>query len=329
MGILNIREAKRAGARLVIGIDALSGDGKTLSALYAAWGLVGGDASKIGFLDTENRRGSLYADKLVDKNGKVHPFKIADLDAPFTPERYSQAIKEFQDAGVEVLVIDSVTHEWEGMGGCTEIAEIDPQNGQPRKFPAWNAAKARHKKFMNALLTSNMHIIACIRSREKMRIEKDEKGKSVYIPEGIQPIQEKNFVFELTVSFQLAANGKARFIKKCPEELIPVFGEPGSWVDGYLTPQHGTVLRDWVNGIDPADREIEKARNILRSHADQGMKALQKAWNELPASTRENMGKCPDDIKAAAQAFDDAKRTAATDINEAISSEENDNAANG
>lgn len=323
MSILNIREAKRAGARLVIGIDALSGDGKTLSALYMAWGLAGGDSKKVGFLDTENRRGSLYADKLVDREGVVHPFLIADLDAPFTPERYSQAIKEFQAAGVEVLVIDSVTHEWEGSGGCSEIAEIDPSTGNPRRMPAWNAAKARHKKFMNALLNSDMHIITCVRSREKVRIE-EQNNKKVYVSEGIQPIQEKNFVFELTVSFQLANNGKSRFVKKCPDELIPVFGAPGEWADGYLTPRHGTILRDWVHGIDPAEREAEKARNILRSHAENGVKALQKAWNDLPAALRDRLGSVPGDVLASAQAFDDAKRTAASDINDAISGQAND-----
>lgn len=322
MSILNIREAKRAGARLVIGIDALSGDGKTYSALQVAWGLTGGDSKKIGFLDTENKRGSLYADKLVDSKGNVHPFLIADLDAPFTPERYAQAIKEFQAAGVEVLVIDSVTHEWEGSGGCTEIAEIDPSTGNARRMAAWNVAKSRHKKFMNALLSSDMHIITCIRSREKMRIE-EQQGKKVYIPEGIQPIQEKNFVFELTVSFQLGANGKARFVKKCPEELIPIFGTPGEWADGYLTAKHGMALRDWVHGIDPAEREAEKARNILRSHAENGVKALQKAWSELPQNLRDRLGKVPDDIIASAKAFDEQKRTAVSDINEQIKGQEN------
>lgn len=324
MGILNIREAKRAGARLVIGIDALSGDGKTYSALQVAWGLAGGDSKKIGFLDTENKRGSLYADKLVDKEGKVHPFLIADLDAPFTPERYAQAIKEFQAAGVEVLVIDSVSHEWEGSGGCTEIAEIDPTTGNARRSPAWNVAKSRHKReFMNTLLNSDMHIITCIRSREKVRLEKDDKGKTVYVPIGIEPIQEKNFVFELTVSFQLAANGKMRFIKKCPDELTPVFGKPGEWVDGYLTAKHGVTLRDWVHGIDPAEREAEKARNILRTHAADGTKALQKAWSELPENLRNRLGKVPADIIESAKAFDEQKRTAVSDINAQIKDQEN------
>lgn len=319
MSILNIQEAKREGARLVIGIDALSGDGKTLSALYMAWGLTGGDASKIGFLDTENKRGALYADKLVDRNGNIHRFKIASLDAPFTPERYSMAIKEFQAAGIEVLVIDSVSHEWEGSSGCTEIAELD-NNGQPRKFPAWNVAKSRHKKFMNTLLNSDVHIIACIRSREKMRIEEQEvngRKKSVYISDGIQPIQEKNFSFELTVSFQLAANGKHRYIKKCPTELIPVFGEPGSWQEGYLTPKHGTALRDWVAGIDPDDAKREKARNHLRTETEKGSEAVLKHFESFSEDIKALFnGQVPNDILESAKAYDGMQKDAADDIND-------------
>ena len=316
MGILKIRKAKRAGARLVIGIDALSGDGKTYSALQMAWGLVGGDASKIGFLDTENKRGSLYADVLKDKSGKIHEFNIADLDAPFTPERYSTAIKEFQDAGVEVLVIDSVSHEWEGSGGCAEIAELD-NNGSPRKFPAWNVAKSRHKKFMNALLSSDMHIICCIRSREKVRLEKDDQTKkTVYISEGIMPIQEKNFTFELTVSFQLAANGKQRFVKKCPSDLTDIFGVAGEWAEGYLTPQHGTALRDWVHGIDPIDREREKVRNYLRTESSTGVESLTAAWNKIKPESRELFNnEIPNDILASAQAYDEMNKDETDDIN--------------
>lgn len=324
MSILNIQEAKREGARLVIGIDALSGDGKTLSALYMAWGLAGGDASKIGFIDTENRRGALYADKLVDKNGKIHRFKIASLDAPFTPERYSQAIKEFQAAGIEVLIIDSVSHEYEGPGGLTEIAEIDPKTGGERKFKAWNLAKSRHKnKFMNTLLNSEPHIICCIRSREKTHVEKDpQTGKSVYVSDGILPIQEKNFTFEMTVSFQLAANGKERYIHKCPEELIQFFGEPGAWSNGYLTPQHGTALRNWVAGVNPDDAKKEKARNHLRTEVDKGTQAVLKVFEGFSDDIHKLFDyKVPNDILESAKAYDEMKKAPADDINDDLNGE--------
>jgi len=105
MGVLNIRPVESGQSKAVIGIAGVSGDGKTYTALLMARGMVN-NATEIGFLDTENKRGSLYADILDGK------FMIGDLYPPFSPTRYAEAIREFQEAGVKVLVIDSVTHEW-------------------------------------------------------------------------------------------------------------------------------------------------------------------------------------------------------------------------
>src|SRR5262245_53198485 len=88
MSVIQIREAERAGARLVIGLAGISGSGKTYSALQLAYGLAGGNAKKVGLLDTENRRGSLYANALKNRAGDVQRFLIGDLFAPFSPERY-------------------------------------------------------------------------------------------------------------------------------------------------------------------------------------------------------------------------------------------------
>ena len=152
MSILNIKPAERSGSRVVIGISGQSGSGKTYSALKLARGMVD-SPSEIGFLDTENGRGRLYSSILDGK------FLHADMYAPFSPARYRQSIEEFQAAGVKVLVIDSGSHEWEGEGGCTEIAEKPLLNG--KKMADWKRAKSEHKKFMNAMLQSNMHIIVC------------------------------------------------------------------------------------------------------------------------------------------------------------------------
>lgn len=261
MGILNIRQAQRAGARLVIGIAGISGSGKTFSALQLAWGLDNGDASKVGLLDTENRRGSLYADILKDKKGKVNPFLIGDLDAPFSPERYIDAILEFQAAGVEVLVIDSVSHEWNGLGGVLDIVD-----GHQKAIHGWKDGKPRHKKFMNVLLQSDMHIIVCIRAAQKTDWKDPKNPKSL----GIMPVQQEEFMFEMTASMMMWDGGKAREVMKCPAELVPIFGENGSMQEGYLTARNGLALRKWVEGGEPIDNRAEHARNTLRSVSERG-----------------------------------------------------------
>lgn len=306
MAILNIVEAKREGARLVVGLAGQSGSGKTLSAIYLAYGLANYNAKKIGFIDTENRRGSLYADAL--KKHPTHPtnepFWIGDLYAPFTPERYKQAIEEFQAAGVEVLVIDSVSHEYEGEGGYLEIREPLPGKFGKRD----NVAATEHKKFMRALLQSSCDVVPCIRAREKVKIEKGidpETGKfgTIYVPQGLQPIQHRDFMFELTASVMMHDSGTRQTVIKCPDELMPILGRGV----GYLTSDDGKALRDWRDGGAQVNPDVEKARADLLMAAEHGMAGLQEAWGKLAPSMRKTIGGktgCPTDLKAVAEAFD-------------------------
>jgi hypothetical protein len=311
MGIFKIEEAEREGARLVVGLGGVSGGGKTFTALQLAWGMANFDSKKVGFICTENRRGRLYSDSLVDAQGVVHKFLIGDMTPPFSPARYIEAIQAFVQAGVEVLVIDSVSHEWEGQGGCEDIAHAPGRDGQAPKNPRWNDAKREHKSFMNAMLQSPLHIIACMRAREKVKLV-TRNGKTDYEPQGVLPIQEKNFTFELTASLMLWNGGKERDIIKCPSELQGIFGVAGEAASGYLTAAHGKQLREWVDGAKSVDEEVKRARDSLQLVCEQGMDALQKAWMALPAKVRKAIDAkgCPDDLKKSAQAFDKAREAA-------------------
>lgn len=311
MSIFKIEEAEREGARLVVGLGGVSGGGKTFTALQLAWGMANFDSKKVGFICTENRRGRLYSDALRDADGVVHKFLIGDLVPPFSPARYIEAIQAFANAGVEVLVIDSVSHEWEGIGGCEDIAHAPGRDGQTPKTPRWNDAKREHKAFMNAMLQSPLHVIVCMRAREKVKLVKIG-GKTEYEPQGVLPIQEKNFTFELTASLMLWNGGKERDVIKCPSELEGIFGKTGEPAQGYLTADHGKALRDWVDGGHQVDDAVKNARDSLQLVCEQGMDALAAAWTALPAKIRKaiNPKGCPDDLKKSAQAFDDARAAA-------------------
>ena len=112
--MIEIRKAERKQSKLRIGMSSPSGAGKTYSALLLAKGLVG-SWEKVGLIDTETGRGDFYSD--------LGGYMIATLQAPFTPERYIEYIDAMIGAGVEVLIIDSISHEWEGKGGLLEINE--------------------------------------------------------------------------------------------------------------------------------------------------------------------------------------------------------------
>lgn len=279
-----IRKAQRQGARLLIQLSGVSGSGKTYTALQLAYGLAGNDADKVVMIDTENRRGSLYADSLRQ------PFNIIDFYAPFSPARYIQAIEAACAAGAEVIVIDSTSHEWESEGGCEWIAN-------QTRFPDWKRAKAEHKRFMTYMLQCPAHVIACTRAREKVDFS-DPKNP---IKLGIQPIQEKNFLYEATVSLMMHDQGLRQDVLKCPAELQAVLGRG----QGYVGAADGQALRQWVDGGAKVNPAIEHHRGILLNTTEQGLQALQAAWLATPANVRKSLGdKFKDQLKAAASEYD-------------------------
>lgn len=312
MAVINIRKAKREGARLVIGLAGITGSGKTRTALELAFGMANFDASKIGFLDTENRRGSLYADCLKNEAGEVQEFFIGDLEPPFTPARYAEAVKEFEAHGVEILVIDSTSHEHEGTGGLLEMRE--PLPGKKGNRDNW--AKAEHKKFMNTMLQSNMHVICCARARDKV-IVKNVEGKTVYENQGVMPICEKNFMFEMTASIMVWNGGKQREVMKSGDGLEQILGTAGEWVDGYLTSSHGKAIRDWVDGAKQLDQKVEAYRNKLRGVTEKGEAYTQECWDKTPSKIKKSLGdKFHETIIAAAKAFDQ-RNAENTDVDQA------------
>lgn len=283
-----IRKAQRQGARLLIQLSGVSGSGKTFTALQLAYGLAGQNADKVVMIDTENRRGSLYA------NALPQPFNIIDFYAPFSPDRYIEAITAACNAGAEVIVIDSVTHEWESEGGCEWIANQS-------RFPDWKRAKALHKRFMTHMLQSPAHIIACTRAREKVDFA-DPKNP---IKLGIQPIQEKNFSYEATVSLMMHDQGRRQDVLKCPAELQGILGRGA----GYVTADDGLALRAWVDGAAQVDPAIEHHRGLLLNTTERGLQALQAAWTATPANVRKNLGDAfKEQLKAAAKAYDDQRQ---------------------
>jgi hypothetical protein len=287
MSILNIQPVKSGQSKPIIAIAGPSGSGKTLTALLMARGMVD-DASEIGFLDTENKRGSLYHNALDGK------FMIGDLFAPFSPERYSQSIKEFQNAGIKVLVIDSVSHEWEAEGGVDDIANMPKSDGSQRLVANWVGGKKEHKKFMSALLYSSMTIICCIRAREKT----DFKNITKPISLGIQPICEKNFMFEMTASIMMSNSGKNQTHIKVPNFLLDIFGKGND----YLGIETGRKIKEYFTSLEKDTPEIEKLKSEVLMACEKGVDALTVIWNglddKMKITLKDHFAVCKESAKA-------------------------------
>lgn len=289
---LTFRKAVRQAVPMVMSIAGVSGSGKTYSALLIAAGIAG-DKGRVGFIDTENGRGSMYADSPGIKAALPQGFEILDLPAPFSPGRYIEAIDAAEAAGINVLVIDSGSHEWEGTGGCAEMAEKDKGR--------WNRAKLANKRYVYRLLYSTMHVIVCLRAREKSKIipkEQSASKKEEYISLGVLPIAEKNFVFEMLLSLQLDEKTHAAIPVKVPEPLLPLF--PGGRV---ITKADGERIRLWnETGViaDPGEQLAKRAR----AAAEDGMRSYKAFFETLTPAQKKSVTPHHAANKAIAEAAD-------------------------
>jgi hypothetical protein len=197
-----IRKAERKRSKLRIGTSGPAGSGKTYSSLLIARGLAS-SWSKILLIDSENGSGELYSD--------LGEYNVITLRAPFTPESYIEAIKTGEDAGMEVIIIDSSSHEWDGKGGCLEINErLASAKYKGNTWAAWSETTPRHQKFIEAITTSSSHIITTARAKTDMIQTEDKKIKKV----GMKEIQREGFEYELTVNFTIDRDGHLAMASK-------------------------------------------------------------------------------------------------------------------
>lgn len=198
---LQIQDAKREQVKLKIGMSGASGSGKTKSSLLLARGMVKA-WSEIGVIDTENGSASLFVDDVVPE-GEA-PYKVLNLSAPFSPNRYVECIEKFEKSGVKVIIIDSITHEWSGSGGCLELHDQYTQADKAKNsYTAWNKVTPLHDKFINAILQSPCHIITTVRRKQEYEMVKDEQGKTKVNKVGTKEITREGYEYEVTFNFEI------------------------------------------------------------------------------------------------------------------------------
>ncbi len=295
MTAFTFRPAVRDGhTGLFIGLSSGSGGGKTNSAMLLATGVVGRDKA-FAVIDTEGGRALHYAPKPGEEPDFVNTFHFdhLDLQAPYTPERYSDAIKAALEAGYPCIVVDSMSHEHEGEGGLLDMAEaeLDRMAGQDWAKraactqAAWIKPKGLHKKMMRTVLQPRVPVILCFRAEQKTELRK-EGGKMVMVPkvslsglDGWIPICEKKLPFELTASFLLTpdAPGYPKPIKLNGQhrDLFPL--------DRPIDEAAGQRISEWAAGGRSTDWR-EPHRQALKEAA--GMDALGVAWKAAQAAAQ-------------------------------------------
>lgn len=253
---MKIQPAQRSQVKLRLGLSGPSGYGKTYSALLLAHGITN-NWKKIAVIDTENNSASLYS--------HLGDYYTINLEEPFTPQRYITAINLCEDAGIEVIIVDSISHEWNGKGGCLEMHE--KLGG---RFQDWARVTPQHNAFIDALLQSKSHIITTTRRKVDYSLDRDMNGKTKVMKLGTKEITREGYEYELTVNFELINDSH---LVKASKDRTGLFMDRPEFVINQAT---GRKLKEWCNegvSLEMATKELmscpnlEGLKNIYRKYS--------------------------------------------------------------
>lgn len=268
---MGFQKAKREQIWLKVLLAGPSGSGKTYSALRLAKGIANAANGKYAAIDTENGRIRYYANEF--------DFDDLQLEAPYTPEKYIEAIDDAVDAGYKVLIIDSITHEWDY---CIDIHDKMPGNS----YTNWAKVTPRHDAFMEKVLQSPIHIISTVRGKDTYVLE-EKNGKQVPKKVGMGYKQRDNTEYNYTLTFNIAQD---THIAEALKDNTHMF--EGKY--DMLTERDGKALYDWAN---TGDVPVQKSKSntaepiVTGNENEAGFSTpLEKAISEINELAKELAG---------------------------------------
>ena len=235
---MQLQTASRKQVKIKMNIASPSGFGKTYSALLLGYGITG-DYEKIAVIDTENDSASLYSN--------LGPFKTIRLDAPYSPDRYIQAIDICEKSGIEVIIIDSITHVWKGTGGILEY-----QNALGGRYQDWAKATPLYQRWINKILQSNCHIITTNRKKQAYNLI-TEGNRTKVEKAGLDDEIRDGYEYELTIAFEIIND---KHMARVSKDRTGLFVHLPEFV---ITPETGEMILKWCqSGSDINSNDLQK-----------------------------------------------------------------------
>jgi hypothetical protein len=274
-----LRKATREQAKLRLALIGPAGSGKTWSSLALACEIArliresGRGPGRVALIDSEAGSARLYAN--------TFDFETLDL-TDHSPLAYVAAIEELEREGIDVAVVDSLSHAWIGKGGALDQVDKAVERGAGNSFSAWRQVTPKHNALVEKILSCKLHLIATIRAKTEYVQEKNEKGKTEIKKLGMAAIQRDGLEYEFTLTGDLDLSNTLRISKTrlgpviCPGD---VFEKPGAAlagkIFGWLVDGAPAVVPDVpakeTGRLDHADaaaaRDVAKAG--LDAYADQ------------------------------------------------------------
>ena len=220
---MNLRQSSKKQAKIKLSLQGCSGCGKTYSSLLLAYGITN-SWSKIAIIDTEHGSADLYA--------HLGNYNVLTLKKPYTPENYISAIEVCENAGMEVIIIDSLSHCWE------YLLEFH-SNLQGNSFTNWGKITPRQNNLMNKILTSNSHIIATMRTKQDYVLN-EKNGKMIPEKVGLKAVMRDGIDYEFTIVLDIDMKHNA----KASKDRTNLFMDKPEFI---ITPETGKAILDWCN----------------------------------------------------------------------------------
>ena len=253
---MKIRKSERKQAKMKLAIQGSAGSGKTYSSLLLGEGLVDGDFSKIAIIDTENKSADLYA--------HLGDYNVISMGTPYSPERYIEAIEICEKAGMEVIILDSISHCWDYL--------LEEHSNMPgNSFANWSKITPRQNNFIKKILNSDAHIIATMRVKQDYVLNQ-KNGKMVPEKVGLKAIQRNNLDYEFTIVFDIDTAHQAKASKDRTSLFIniPEFkisSKTGKKIKNWCIQTEGERMRKIIVEIARCEN-IEALRHIYSKYPD-------------------------------------------------------------
>lgn len=223
------KKAVKHESKLRLAIYGPSGSGKTYTSLRIAASLGG----PVAVIDTERGSASKYADQFE--------FDVLNMDAPYHPDNFIRAIQAAEQAGYQVLIVDSLSHVWNGPGGILEIVDEEARKLKGNSYVAWAKGTPLHNRLIDAMTRARLHIIGTMRSKTEYVLETNERGKTTPRKVGTAPVQRDGMEYEFDVALDMTPDNDAIVQKtRCPALTGRVFNKPGEDV--------ADILKEWLHG---------------------------------------------------------------------------------
>ncbi len=255
---MKLRKSERKRAKIKMALQGSSGSGKTMSSLLLAKGLTQGDFSKVAIIDTENGSADLYA--------HLGDYNVLSLSPPFTPENYIKAIEVCEKAGMEVIILDSISHCWD------ELLDFHSKLAG-NSFTNWQKVTPRLNSFIQKMLQSNCHIIATMRTKQDYVLNQKD-GK--YIPEkvGLKAVQRDGVDYEFTLVFDIDIKHNAISSK----DRTGLFKDT---VEFKITEETGMKILQWCNsGSENTITKKDIQQKISKALSVKDLLAIYKQYPE-------------------------------------------------